>query len=147
LFGRPPGAFGYSFFHAASHLTISGAFAPGRYGISEKPMTPSADAFAAVTSPGSTMLLPTKNGCLSPSSFAWRIAIAASAGLPKNATTSGFAFCTSTSCGVKSLSPMLNSTRTAGAIWNQFFSLSVVASPSLRGYSSRPLMIAIRFAL
>src|SRR5438874_10973203 len=63
LFGRPAGALGYSFFHAASHLTISGAFEPGRYGINEKPLAPSAALLAAVTNAGSTMLLPTKNGC------------------------------------------------------------------------------------
>src|SRR6267378_5699870 len=69
LLGRPAGAFGYSFFQAASHLTMSGAFEPGRYGISEKPMTPSAVLLATITSPGSTMLLPTKKDCFRPFFF------------------------------------------------------------------------------
>ena len=45
------------------------------------------------------------------------------------------------------LSPTLNSTRVAGSRLNQLLSFSVVASPSLRGYSSRPLMMAMRLAL
>src|SRR2546430_8221345 len=88
MLGRPAGRLGYSGFHLASQALRVESSEPGRKGTRAKPLAPSAVCLAAAMKFWSTMVTPTKNGWLSPSSLAWRMAMAASAGLRSEEHTS-----------------------------------------------------------